>query len=430
MSDLWISNLSELASPLGNRLLAGPRQGEVSRQRGVDVLCRDGRIAAIGSRSEVAAATADLRDIEHLDAGGGTLVPGFVDPHTHLPWAGNRAAEFAQRLAGRSYQEIAAAGGGILATVRATREASESEIRENVTRRLDRMLAWGTTTCEAKSGYGLELETELKQLRALAAAAADHVVDVVPTLLAAHETPAEDRENPERFLDRVCSEIIPAAAAEGLARYCDVFCERGVFSAAQSRQVFEAGLEHGLKPRLHADEFADSQGAELAADLGALTADHLMAISDRGIEALSGSSTIAGLLPGTSFFLRTRRYAPARRLIDAGIPVTLATDCNPGSSHTESLPMIFWLAVLELDMTVDEALTAITLNAACSLELGDEIGTIEVGKQADFVLLDGASLDNLAYHFGVHPITLVIKGGAVAYRKGWASHESEPGGRR
>lgn len=417
MGNLWISNLGEVASPLGSGPLGGRRQGEVSRRHGVEVLCRDGRIEAIGSPPEVAAAAAHVGDIERLDAGGGTLVPGFVDPHTHLPWAGDRSAEFAQRLAGRSYLEIAAAGGGILSTVAATRDASESEIRANVTRRLDRMLEWGTTTCEAKSGYGLELEAELKQLRALAAAAADHPVDVVATLLAAHETPAEHRADPERYLDLVCSEIVPAAAAEGLARYCDVFCERGVFSAAQSRRVLEAGLEHGLRPRLHADEFADSHGAELAADLGALTADHLMAVSDRGIEALAASATIAGLLPGTSFFLKTRLYAPARRLIDAGIPVTLATDCNPGSSHTESLPMIFWLAVLELDMTVEEALTAITLNAACSLELGDEVGTIEAGKQADFVLLEGASLDNLAYHFGVHPITVVVKRGTVAYRK-------------
>jgi imidazolonepropionase len=414
MGNLWISNLGEVATAVGDRPLAGPRQGVLTRHHDVDVLCRDGRIAAIASPDEIADAAGDPEEITRLDAGGGTLTPGFVDPHTHLPWAGDRAAEFAQRLAGVSYQELAAAGGGILSTVRATRAADHEEIVANVRRRLDHMLAWGTTTTEAKSGYGLAVAPELKQLRALAEAAAAHPIDVVPTLLAAHETPPEHRGDPDRYIELVCSEIIPAVAAAGLARYCDVFCEEGVFSADQSRRVLAAGREHGLEPRLHADEFVDSGGAELAAEMRAVTADHLMAVSDRGIEALAASGVIAGLLPGTSFFLK-KEYAPARRLIEADIPVTLATDCNPGSSHTESLPMIFWLAVLELDMTVEEAFTAITLNPACSLGLGSELGSIEVGKQADLVVLEGSSLDDLAYHFGVNPITAVVKRGVVVH---------------
>jgi imidazolonepropionase len=417
MNELWIANVSEVATPRGTKALAGAEQGAVVRLRGVDVLCREGAIVLVGAPDEVAAAVADRDGIERLDAAGGTLVPGFVDPHTHLPWAGDRAAEFAQRLAGRSYQEIAAAGGGILATVAATRAATEDELVANVTRRLDRMLSWGTTTVEAKSGYGLELETEVKQLRALARAAAGHPLEVVPTLMAAHETPPEYRSNPDRYVDRVCSEIVPAVAAQGLARFCDVFCEQGVFTPAQARRVLLAGREHGLAPRLHADEFVDSGAAELAAEVGAVTADHLMAVSAAGIEALAAGGVMAGLLPGTSFFLKKRGYAPARRLIAAGVPLTLATDCNPGSSHTESMPMIFWLAVLELDMTVDEALTAMTLNAACSIERGHDLGTIEVGKQADLVLLEGSTFDNLAYHFGVHLIAAVVKRGEVVYRK-------------
>lgn len=416
MSELWISNLSEIATPRGERALSGPGQGAVERLRGVDVLCRAGRIAVLGPPEEIEAALEYPDTVERFDGAGRALVPGFVDPHTHLPWAGDRAAEFAQRLAGRSYQEIAAEGGGILSTVAATRAASEEEIADNVRRRLDRMLAWGTTTAEAKSGYGLELEAELKQLRALARGAVGHPVEVVPTLLAAHETPPEHRDDPERYIDIICGEIIPAVAEGKLARYCDVFCEEGVFTPAQARRVLEAGRAQRLAPRLHADEFVDSGAAELAGELGALTADHLMAVSDRGIAALAEGGVIAGLLPGTTFFLKKKDYAPARRLIDAGIPVTLATDCNPGSSHTESLPMMFWLGVLQLDLTVEEALTAITLNAACSIERGAEIGSVEVGKQADLVLLEGSSLDDMAYHFGVNPVAAVIKRGAVVSR--------------
>jgi imidazolonepropionase len=416
VGDLWIHGVSQVATPLGSTPLGGARQGAVVRREGVDVLCRDGRITAVAPPHEIAAQVGSAA-VERVDAAGGTVVPGFVDPHTHLPWAGSREAELAQRLAGRSYQEIAAAGGGILSTVRATREASRETIVDGVRRRLDRMLAWGTTTVEAKSGYGLALEPEMKQLRALHAAAADHPIDVVATLLAAHETPPEHRGATDSYVTIVCEEIVPAVAAAGLARYCDVFCEAGVFTAKQSRRVLEAGAAHGLRPRLHADEFADSGGAELAAEVGALTADHLMAVSQRGIEALAAGGVLAGLLPGTSFFLKKRDYAPARRLVAAGIPVTLATDCNPGSSHTESMPMVFWLAVFELDLTVDEALTAMTLNAACSLELGAEIGTVEEGKQADLVVLEGSSLDELAYHFGIHPVAIVIKRGTVAYRR-------------
>ncbi|HXO20183.1 MAG TPA: imidazolonepropionase, partial [Thermoanaerobaculia bacterium] len=372
--------------------------------------------AFVGPPDERLRTYGELPGVERLDGGGGTLVPGFVDPHTHLPWAGTREEEFAARLAGKTYQEIAAAGGGILSTVDATRRASEDALVANVRRRMDQMLAWGTTTAEAKSGYGLSRADELKQLRAIRRASAEHPVDLVPTLLAAHEVPAEHRRDRERYLDLVCEEIIPAAAAEGLARFCDVFCEEGVFSAAESRRVLLAGACHGLAPRLHADEFADSGGAELAAELHALSADHLMAVSPAGVEALAGSGVTAVLLPGTSFFLMKQRYAPARRLIEAGVPVALATDCNPGSSNTESMPMVITLAVLLLGLTIAESLTAATLNAACCLGLGDELGSIEVGKRADLVLLSAPNLLHLVYHYGVNPVAAVVKDGRVARR--------------
>jgi imidazolonepropionase len=278
------------------------------------------------------------------------------------------------------------------------------------------MLAHGTTTAEAKSGYGLNLDDELKQLRAIRAASEAHPVDLVPTLLAAHEIPPEHRAARERYVELVCEEIVPAAAEAGLARFCDVFCEQGVFTAAESRRVLEAGARWGLAPRLHADEFVDSGGAELAAELGALSADHLIAVSERGIEAMAGAGVTAVLLPGTSFFLMKHRYAPARRLVEAGVPIALATDCNPGSSHTESVPMVFVLAVFELGLSIEESLTGATLNAACCLGLGAEIGSVEEGKRADLVLLDAPNLLHLGYHYGVNPVRSVVKGGRVVLR--------------
>jgi imidazolonepropionase len=414
-ADLLIENLAEVATPEGAAPRRGVEQGRVRRLAGAEVLCRDGRVAFVGPREERERVYGPLPEAERLDGKGGTLVPGFVDPHTHLPWAGSREEEFAQRLAGKSYQEIAAAGGGILSTVAATRRASEEELAAGVRRRLDRMLAHGTTTTEAKSGYGLSRADELKQLRALRAGAEAHPVEVVPTLLAAHEVPPEHRGpgGRARYLDLVCEEIVPAAAAAGLARFCDVFCERGVFSPQESRRVLEAGVRHGLAPRLHADEFEDSGGALLAAELNALSADHLIAVSPRGVEALAAAGVTAVLLPGTSFFLMKHRWAPARRLIEAGVPVALATDCNPGSSHTESMPMVMTLAVFELGLAVEEALTAATLNAACALGLGVEIGSIEPGKRADLLLLDAPNLLHLAYHFGVNPVAAVVKGGRI-----------------
>ncbi len=423
-ADLLIENLAEVATAEGSTPRRGAEQGRVRRTRhpeGVEVLCQAGRIAFVGPEGERRARFGDLPETPRLNGKRGTLIPGFVDPHTHIPWAGTRETELFERLGGKSYQAIATEGGGILSTVAATRRASEDEITGNVLRHLDWMLAGGTTTIEAKSGYGLNLADEMKQLVALERAAAEHPVRILPTLLAAHEVPAEHRADPRgraRYVDLICDEIVPAVAARGLARFCDVFCEAGVFSPEESRRVLEAGIRHGLAPRLHADEFADSGGAELAAELGALSADHLMAVSERGLEALAGSGVTAVLLPGTSFFLKKERYAPARRMIESGIPVALATDCNPGSSYTESMPMIVTLAVFQLGLSVEESLTAATLNAACSLGVGDEVGTIEVGKRADLALLDAPNLLHLAYHYGVNPIAAVVRDGRLVYRAG------------
>jgi len=418
MKRLLIENLAEIATPEGAAALAGGEQGRVRRIRDGEILCDNGRLLFVGSREQRLATLGELPGVERLDGRGGTAVPGFVDAHTHLPWAGSREMEFAQRLAGRSYQEIAAAGGGILSTVRSTRAADGDELLALMLRRLEWMLACGTTTAEAKSGYGLSLADESKQLETIARAGRLQPVELVPTLLAAHEVPPEYRADRDRYVDLVCAEIVPAVAGRGLARFCDVFCERGVFSAAESRRVLEAGRAHGLEPRLHADEFADSGGAELAAELGACSADHLMAVSERGVEALAAARVTAILLPGTSFFLAKRVFAPARRLIAASVPVALASDCNPGSSYTESLPTIAQLAVFELGLTIEEALVGLTLNAAATLGLAAEIGSLEPGKRADVVVLDAPNLLHLAYHYGVNPVRSVVKAGLEVYRAG------------
>lgn len=420
MTELLITGLAEIATPLGKAPRTGVEQGAVKRlqapeERDLEVVSRDGRILFLGHRAERLRQLGEMAGAETLDARGGTLLPGFVDSHTHLPWAGSRENEFALRLEGKSYLEIAAQGGGILSTVRSTRAASEDELVDNTLRRLDRMLSFGTTTAEVKSGYGLTLDDELKQLRAIRRAAETHAVEIVPTLMAAHEFPPEYRDDRDGWVEIIVREILPAVAEAGLARFCDVFCEQGVFDVEQSRRVLEAGRAHGLIPRLHADEFVDSGAASLAAEIGAASADHLVAVSEEGIAAMAEKGVMAVLLPGVSFFLMKDDYAPARRLIEAGVPVALATDCNPGSSHTESLPFILQLGVFRLRMSIEECLTAVTLNPACMLGLGDETGSVEVGKRADFVLLGEPNLRHLGYHLGAVSIANVIKGGRIVH---------------
>lgn len=371
----------------------------------------EGRIAFAGAESDI---PHSLKIDEDFDARGGTAVPGFVDSHTHIPFAGLRESEFNRRLQGETYEQIAASGGGIASTVRSTRAASQEQLAANVLSRAATMAQYGTTTAEAKSGYGLDKECELKQLRAIRNASETSPVRLVPTCLAAHEFPPESRGSEaarQGYVSTIVSEILPAVVEEKLAIFCDAFVERGVFTREQGEMVLRAGAQLGMVPRLHADELSDTHGASLAAEVGAASADHLMYISDDGIAALAASNTVANLLPATSFFLMSDRYAPARKLIEKGAIVSLSTDCNPGSSMTESMQTVMQLATLQMKMTVEESLTAATLNGAHSLRLAHETGSIEAGKRADFVILDAPSYLHLVYHFGVNLVTSVWRDG-------------------
>ena len=410
MTTLLIRNLSQIATPVGRTAARGAAMRALAVRESSVIVVEDGRFAYIGPESDC-----PLRIDEDYDARGGTAIPGFVDSHTHIPFAGFRESEFNRRLQGETYADIAASGGGIASTVHATRAASEQQLVENVLTRAGTMARYGTTTAEAKSGYGLDRECELKQLRAIRAASARSPVRLVPTCLAAHEFPPESRSSEaarQAYLSTILGEILPAVAEERLAVFNDAFVEQGVFTRDQGEAVLRAGAELGLVPRLHADELSDTDGAALAAELGAASADHLMYVSERGVEALAKSGTVANLLPATSFFLMSPRYAPARSLIEKGAIVSLSTDCNPGSSMTESMQTVVQLATLQMKMTVEESLTAATLNGAHSLRLAHETGSIEVGKRADFVLLDAPSYLHLVYHFGVNLVQAVFRDGA------------------
>src|SRR5438067_918271 len=407
---LLIRNLSQIATPIGRE----PKRGAALRDLRVyenAVIVVDGqRIAYVGPERDNPHAID-----EDFDARGACAIPGFVDSHTHIPFAGYRESEFNRRLQGETYAEIAAGGGGIASTVHATRAASEDELTANVLARAKTMARYGTTTAEAKSGYGLNVEDELKQLRAIRRANESSPVRLVPTCLAAHDFPPDHARAAEgggaTYVAEIVDHILPAVAREKLATFCDAFVERNVFTREQGEIVLRAGARLGMTPRLHADELSDTDGASLAASVGAASADHLMHVSDRGIDALAKSDTVANLLPATSFFLMSEKYAPARKLIESGAIVALSTDCNPGTSMTESMQTVIQLSTLQMKMTVEEALTAATLNGAYSLRMHEEIGSIEVGKRADFVLLDVPNYLHLVYHFGVNLIAAVFRDG-------------------
>lgn len=406
---LLIRNLAQIATPTGRGAVRGAAMRELAVHEKPVIVVKDGRFAFIGREADLT-----IPIDEDFDARGGCVVPGFVDSHTHIPFAGLRESEFNRRLRGETYEQIAASGGGIASTVHATRQASEEELASNVVARATTMARYGTTTAEAKSGYGLTVESELKQLRAIRRASETSPVRLVPTCLAAHEFPPESRGSEaarEGYVSTILQEILPAVAEEKLAVFCDAFVERGVFSRDQGETVLRAGAELGMIPRLHADELSDTDGARLATIVGAASADHLMQISDAGIDALAASDTVANLLPATSFFLMSPQYAPARKLIDKGAIVSLSTDCNPGTSMTESMQIVMQLATLQMKMTVEESLTAATLNGAYSLRLAEATGSIEVGKRADFVILDAPSYLHLVYHFGVNLVSAVFRDG-------------------
>jgi imidazolonepropionase len=408
---LLVRNLSQIATPSGSSGVRGLAMRELLVIDRAAIVVDGGRFAFVGRETDV---PSDMKFDEDVDAHGATALPGFVDSHTHIAFAGYRESEFNRRLRGETYEQIAASGGGIASSVRSTRSASEDDLVANILARSKTMARYGTTTAEAKSGYGLNKADELKQLRAIRSAGSHSAVRLVPTCLAAHDFPPESRGSEaarESWVSTIIGEILPDVASQGLATFCDVFIERGVFTRDQGDRVLRAGKAQGMVPRLHADELSDTDGASLAAELGAASADHLMYISDRGIQALARSNTVANLLPATSFFLMSDRYAPARRLIDAGAIVSLSTDCNPGTSMTESMQIAIQLATLQMKMTVEESITAATLNGAQSLRLANETGSIEKGKRADFILLDAPNYLHLVYHFGVNLVTQVYRDG-------------------
>ncbi len=369
----------------------------------IEILIEEETIRAIGP-------TVGNAD-EIVDCSGRLVTPGFVDPHTHPVFYKGREEEYAMRLAGASYQEIAENGGGILTSIKGVRNASEDELVERVKKRMTRFLNLGTTTIEAKSGYGLDTESELKSLRVLDRVHRDHPIDIVPTFLGAHAFPPEFSDDLDGYMDLLCDEMIPAIGEQGIAQYCDVFCEQGYFSVEQSRRILETGKTYGLIPRLHADEFENSGAAELAGEMGAVTADHLMSVSDAGIRALSDMGVTATLLPGTTFFLGSNSYAPARKLADAGVCLALATDFNPGSSHLQSMPLMISLACSYLKLSVEEAFRAATWQSAITLNIHDKAGSVEVGKNADLVIWDLERLIEIPYFTSDVPIYKVIKSG-------------------
>ncbi len=416
MSDLVVLHCSQLVTLRGP---AHPRTGVELRDLGIiedgAMLVRDGRVEATGTRAEIQALAGSRSEV--VDAGGRVVMPGFVDAHTHLVFAGHRAAEFEQRCAGATYQQIATAGGGIRETVRATREASEEELTKAARQHIDWLLRGGTTTAEVKSGYGLSLAGEEKMLRVIRRLSGVGALRLVPTFLGAHEVPDEYRTRRGAYLDLIVNQMIPRFAEAQLAEYCDAFCEEDVFTAAETRRVFEAAGAHGLGLRVHADQLSNSGGALLAAELGAATADHLEQTDDAGIAALAKAGVQPVLLPGSVFALGLQRFPAARAMIEAGLAVVLATDFNPGSSPIPSMPFILSLACTQMKMTPAEAISAATINAAYSLGRGATAGSLEPGKLADFAIHNCTDYREIVYWMGVESANAVWIGGRRAYQR-------------
>ncbi len=402
---------ASIVTPLGgDSPLAGADQGRVATYDKGALLCENGVISAIGNEQDVLPKADDLDVDMEVDCEGACMIPGFVDPHTHICFAKRREREFSLRLAGTPYLEILKAGGGILSSVRAVHEASEEELFETTLDNVLSALNFGTTTMEIKSGYGLTTESELKMLSVIDRIARETPLDIAATFMGGHAVPAEYKDAPDKFVDILVNEMLPAVKEQGIARYCDVFCEEGVFSVPQSRRILEKARELGFFLRIHADEVHDTGGAGLAAELKTVSAEHLLAANEGNLRSMAVNGVIADVLPATAYSLK-KPYAPVRKMIEIGVPVALATDCNPGSCFTESMPFVFGLGVMNMNMTVEEALVATTLNPAWSLGLQDKVGSLEKGKQADFLLLDGETPAILAYHAGVSPVVEVYKKG-------------------
>ena len=412
---LIVKNAAQVVTSEGASLapLTGEKQGQIRVIENGAVAVNGQEIVAVGTTEELEQKIETDPATMVVDASGQVVLPGLVDPHTHVVFGGSREHEFSLKLEGVPYLEILARGGGILSSVEMTRSATEDELVAAGIKYCRQMLAQGTTTAEAKSGYGLSTEAELKTLRAIHQVDRAQPVDLVPTFLGAHAVPKEYKDEPDRYLDLVVNEMLPRVVEDKLARYCDVFCEKGVFSVEQSRRVLKAAREMGLELKMHADEIVPLGGAELAAELGAVSADHLLVISDEGIRRMAEEGVIAVILPGTTFYLREDHYAPGRKMIEAGVPVALATDFNPGSSPNNNLQLIINIASLYLRMTPAEVINAITINSAHAVGRAAEVGSLEAGKKADLVLFDAPNYDYLAYRYGTNLVSKVIKNGKL-----------------
>jgi len=405
MKTVLVQNIGVLATAQGKSAHSGEKQGEIAQLKDAWVLIEDGVIAKVGTGAAPEAA-------ETIDAGGNLVTPGLVDAHTHLIFGGWRQNELGLKLHGASYLDIQNAGGGIQSTTNATRGASEEELAAKAEKALDEMLRFGTTTCEAKSGYGLATEHELKELRVIRDLNARHPIDLVATFMGAHLVPAEYKENREEYVRLVCEEMLPLVKEQGIAEFCDVFCEADTFTVEESRRILEAGLKYGLRPKIHADEIEAIGGSRLAGELRAISAEHLIVCPKEGIESMAKGGTIACLLPATSFNLGAV-FAPARDMVSAGVPVAMATDFNPGSCPCLNMQFVINLGCLTYKLTPEEVLTAVTLNAAAAIDRADKVGTVEPGKLGDLVIWDAPDLDYICYRVGSNLARTVIKKGAV-----------------
>ena len=407
MEKVLVSNIGMLATPKGNAARCGEEQGKIEILKNAWVLIEDGVIAAVGTGSPEGADGAEV-----IDAGGKLVTPGLVDAHTHLIFGGWRQNELGLKLHGATYLEIQNAGGGIQSTTNATRSASKEELRAKAEKALDEMMGFGTTTVEAKSGYGLATEHELKALQVIRELDDRHPMDLVATFMGAHLVPAEYKNDREAYVRLVCEEMMPAVREQGIAKFCDVFCEADTFTVEESRRILEAGLKYGLRPKIHADEIEAIGGSRLAGEIGAISAEHLIVCPPEGIDALAKGGVIACLLPATSFNLGAV-FAPARDMVKAGVPVAMATDFNPGSCPCLNMQFVINLGCLKYKLTPEEVLTAVTLNGAAAIGMADRVGSVETGKQGDLVIWDAPDLDDICYRVGSNLAGTVIKKGAV-----------------